>query len=105
MADNRNTVKSNITTLNVPTVTNAIMDEILNDNLVDNVAFKADYAVPIKHEITGQTILDFSEVDRIDLTCTGTDVGISVSGMSDGEVKCVRIIKTGGPTGNDVLLS
>jgi len=92
---NRTTVKSNILTLNVPIVTNAILTEMLNDELADNLVFKEDVAV-LQTSTTSNINLDFTDKDRIDLTRTGGVLNITLSGIEDGEVKYLLITKTSG---------
>lgn len=92
---NRQSVKSNITTLNVPTVTNDILNTILKDNLSDNVQFIEDVAVSQNSSVTNITT-DFTDKDRIDLTRTGGALNITVSGLGDGARKFLLITKTSG---------
>lgn len=92
---NRNTVKANVVTKNVPTVTNAILTDILNTEMNDNIRFKEDYATAITATGGGAT-LDYSVYDRIDLTNLGSDTGLVVTGMNDGEEKWLVLNKTVG---------
>jgi hypothetical protein len=98
---NRNAVKGAIVTKNVPTVTNAILTDMLNSEMNDNIRFREDYATPITvttaDPITG-VVLDFTGIDRIDLTRTGGNTVLSVSGMGDGEEKYLRFTKSAGST-------
>ena len=90
---NRSSFKSNVTTKNVPTVTNAILTDILNNDLADSVVFGEDVAVVQNSGSTNITV-DFTDKDRIDLTRTGGSLNITVSGMNDGEKKHLLITKT-----------
>lgn len=90
---NRNTVKAAIVTKNVPTVTNAILTDMLNGEMNDNIRFKEDHATPITATGGGAT-LDFSIFDRVDLTNLGGDTGLAVSGMNDGEEKWLVLNKS-----------
>ena len=92
---NRTTVKSNIVTKNVPTVTNAIMTDMLNAELADNVSFREDVAVAQASSATNITV-DFTGKDRIDLTRTGGGLNITLSGIGDGETKFLLVTKTSG---------
>lgn len=98
---NRNAVKGAIVTKNVPTVTNAILTDMLNAEMNDNLRFREDYAssqtVTTPDPITG-VVLDFTGIDRIDLTRTGGNTVLSVSGMGDGEEKYLRFVKSAGST-------
>jgi len=92
---NRTTVKSNIVTQNVPTVTNAIMTNMLNAELADNVRFREDVAV-IQASAISAIVVDFAGKDRVDLTRTGGSLAISVTGIDDGETKYLLVTKTAG---------
>jgi hypothetical protein len=92
---NRTTVKSNVTTKNVPTVTNAILTDILNNDMCDNVKFREDVAVSKVAGVSGITV-DFTGIDRVDLQRTGGSLNITVSGIGDGETKFLLITKTAG---------
>ena len=92
---NRTTVKSDIVTLNVPTVTNAIMTTMLNTELADNLVFGADVAV-LQSSSASNITVDFTGKDRVDLTRTGGSLNITVSGIDDGETKFLLITKTVG---------
>lgn len=92
---NRTTVKANVVTKNVPTVTNDILTDILNAEMNDNIQFKEDVAVPQTSAISNITV-NFTDKDRIDLTRLGGSLIITVSGMNDGERKFLLITKTGG---------
>jgi len=92
---NRTTAKSNIITKNVPTVTNAIMTDMLNNELAENVVFREDVAV-VQSSGASNITVDFSGKDRVDLTRTGGSLNITLSGISDGEIKYLLIAKTTG---------
>ena len=87
---NRQTAKSNIVTKNVPTVTNAILTDMLNSELADNIVFGEDVAVVQNSSVSNITV-DFTGKDRIDLTRTGGSLNITVAGMGDGETKYLLI--------------
>lgn len=95
MADNRTTAKTNITTINVPSVSNAEMNTMLKDELADNIVFLADVAVVQTSSTTNITV-NFTDKDRIDLTRTGGALNITVSGLDDGTLKYLKITKTAG---------
>lgn len=92
---NRTTVKSNIDTLNVPSVTNEDMGEMLKDNICDNVVFREDVAIA-QTSTTSNVTLNFTGKDRIELTRTGGSLNITASGMDDGDTKYLLITKTAG---------
>jgi hypothetical protein len=92
---NRTTVKSNIVTLNVPSVTNTIMNQMLNSELADNIRFREDVAVAQSSGSSAITV-DFTGKDRVDLTRTGGSLAITVTGIGDGEEKFLLITKTAG---------
>jgi hypothetical protein len=92
---NRTTSKSNIITKNVPTVTNAILTDILNNELAENVVFGEDVAV-VQNSGSSNISVDFTGKDRVDLTRTGGSLNITLSGIGDGEVKYLLIAKTSG---------
>lgn len=92
---NRTTVKSNIITLNVPSVSNADLEDMLNDNICDNVVFGEDVAVSQSSSVSAITC-NFTGKDRIDLTRTGGSLAITVSGIGDGETKFLLVTKTAG---------
>lgn len=92
---NRTTSKSNIVTKCVPTVTNAIMIDMLNSDLADNVRYREDVAVS-QSSATSSITVDFTGKDRVDLTRTGGSLSITVSGIGDGEQKFLLITKTPG---------
>ncbi len=92
---NRTSVKSNITTKNVPTVTNAILSDILNADMADNLKFREDVAVTQSSNVSAITV-DFTGKDRVDLTRTGGTLNITVSGIGDGETVFLLITKTAG---------
>lgn len=94
---NRTTVKSNIQSLNVPSVSNADMEDMLNDNICDNVVFKED-VTQIRISTVTSIALDFTGRDRINLQRTGGSLSISVSNIVDGQVVYVDITKTPGQT-------
>lgn len=99
MADNRTTVKANITTLNVPSVSNADLNTMLKDYLSDNLVFGADVVDTISSTSTSVT-LDWDLKDRIDLS-RQSGVGnfnITNNNISDGEVKYLLISKQNGDT-------
>lgn len=89
----RTTAKSNIVGLNVPSVTNAIMTEMLNDNICDNVVFRKDLTVAQASGLSNITV-DFTGKDRVDLTRTGGNLVITVAGIEDGERKFLLITKS-----------
>jgi len=95
MGQNRTTTKSNVITKNVPTVTNAILTDILNADFADNLRFRLDVAVAQSSSVTNITC-DFADKDRIDLTRTGGALNITLSGLEDGDVKYLLITKTAG---------
>lgn len=90
---NRTTVKSNIVTKCVPTVSNADMIDMLNTEMNDNLKFREDVAVA-QAAATNNITVDFTGRDRVDLTRTGGALNITVSNIGDGEVKYLKIIKT-----------
>lgn len=92
---NRTSAKSNIITKNVPTVTNAILTDMLNSDLADNLVFREDVAVLQNSSVSNITV-DFTNKDRIDLTRTGGSLNITVTGLGDGDVKYLLIAKTAG---------
>lgn len=92
---NRTTAKSNIVTLNVPTVTNAILNDMLNGELADNVVFREDVAVNQVSAISNITV-DFSGKDRVNLTRTGGNLVITLANIGDGETKFLLVTKTAG---------
>jgi hypothetical protein len=92
---NRTTVKSNVQTKNVPTVTNAILTDILNSEMCDNVRFREDVAV-IQNAVTSAISVDFTDKERVDLQRTGGSLNITVSGIGDGETKFLLVTKTAG---------
>lgn len=92
---NRTTVKSNIQTLNVPSVSNADLEDMLNDNICDNVVFKEDVAV-IQNSSSSNINCDFTGKDRINLTRTGGSLIITVSGIEDGQTAWLLVTKTAG---------
>lgn len=92
---NRTTVKNNIITQNVPTVTNAILTGMLNTELADNIKFREDVAVAQSSGATNITV-NFTGRDRVDLTRTGGALNITVSGIADGEEVDLLITKTVG---------
>lgn len=97
MGDNRSTAKSSIQSLNVPSVTNAELNTMLQNYLADNIKFYADEAFTQASSTTNIN-LDFTGKDRIDLTRTGGALNITLSGLSDGDQKYILITKTGGQT-------
>lgn len=92
---NRTTAKADIVALNVPSVSNATMNTMLNEKLADNVRFREDVAVS-QAASTSNITVDFTNKDRIDLTRTGGALNITISGMGDGEDKSLLIVKTAG---------
>jgi len=92
---NRTTVKSNIVTKNVPSVTNAILTDMLNAEIADNIKFLEDVAVTQVSTVTNITV-DFTGKDRIDLTRTGGPLNITVSGLGDGQQVYLLVTKTVG---------
>ena len=57
---NRKTVKINIAGLNVPTVTNARMGQMLVDNIANNVVFREDVSVTQTSAVSNITV-DFTD--------------------------------------------
>lgn len=94
---NRTTVKANIVTKNVPTVTNAILTDILNAEMADNLKFREDVTASQSSAVSPVTV-DFTGKDRIDLTRPGGSLLITVAGMADGDEKFLSVIKTAGET-------
>jgi len=92
---NRETAKAAIISKNVPSVTNAILTDMLNNYFADNVRFREDSATAQSSSVSSITV-NFTGKDRVDLTRTGGALNISVSGMGDGEEKCLLITKTAG---------
>ena len=92
---NRTTVKAKIVEKNVPTVTNAILTDMLNAEMCDNIKFNEDVAV-VQIATSSSITVDFTGKDRVDLTRTGGSLAITVSGMEDGERKYLLITKTVG---------
>lgn len=92
---NRTSVKSNIVTKNVPTVTNAILTDMLNADMNDNLKFREDVAVSQSSGVSNIN-LDFTGKDRIDLTRTGGSLNLTASGIGDGETVFLLITKTVG---------
>ena len=92
---NRATVKSNIDTLNVPSVTNSVMGEMLKDNLADNLVFLED-EVGILNPSSQNFTVDFTGNDRINVTKTGSPLNITCAGLGDGNVKYMLITKSAG---------
>lgn len=97
MSGNRTTVKANVISKNVPSVTNAVLTDMLNNDFADSIKFREDVAVSQTSSTTNIT-LDFSGKDRIDLTRTGGPLNISVSNLDDGDEKFILITKTSGQT-------
>jgi len=93
----RKTAKSNIDTLNVPSVTNAVLGEILKDEICDNVVFKEEVSETQRSEVPLIT-LDFTTKDRIELTRLGGSLSITVSNIGDGQEVSLLIFKTSGQT-------
>jgi hypothetical protein len=94
--NDRTTAKSNIVGLNVPSVTNAVMNQMLNDNICDNVVFRKDVTGPPLAFGLSNINLDFTGKDRLDITRTGGSLNITVAGIEDGERKFLLITKTPG---------
>lgn len=92
---NRTTVKSNIITKNVPSVSNVILTDMLNAELADNLKFKEDVAV-IQASAVSNIVCDFAGKDRIDLTRTGGSLNISVANIGDGDTVFIVVNKTAG---------
>lgn len=92
---NRTTVKSNIQALNVPTVTNAILNTMLQSEMSDNLVFREDVVVSQSASVSAITV-DFTGKDRIDLTRLSGTLNITLSGLGDGDVKYLLITKTVG---------
>lgn len=92
---NRTTVKSNIQGLNVPTVSNADMNQMLQTNICDNVVFKEDVGVNQYSSVNAITC-DFTGKDRINLTRTGGSLQITLAGVVDGDRVFLLINKTAG---------
>jgi hypothetical protein len=92
---NRTTVKSDIQVINVPSVSNADLNTILQTKICDNVVFKEDVAVSQSSSVTAITC-DFTGKDRINLTRTGGALQITVSGIADGDRVFLLITKTAG---------
>jgi len=90
---NRTTVKSNILTKNVPTVTNEILTDMLNADMADNLVFREDVVVAQSSSVTNIT-LDFTGKDRIDVTRTGGAITFTVSNLADGDVKYILVNKS-----------
>ena len=101
---NRTTVKSKIVTKNIPTVTNAILTDMLNAEMADNLCFREDVAVS-QTSPPGLINLDFAPTptgirDRIDLIATGGNLifSIAIGTVLDGEIKYLLLTKTTGTT-------
>lgn len=92
---NRTTVKSNIVTKCVPTVSNADMIDMLNAEMNDNVRFRED-VVAVQTSTANRISCNFTGKERINLTRTGGSLDIDVSGIGDGEEKWLQITKTAG---------
>lgn len=92
---NRTTVKSNIVSKNVPSVTNTILTDMLNADMNDNIVFKEDVAV-VQSSSTSNITCDFTGKDRINLTRTGGSLNITLSGIGDGQTVHLLITKTTG---------
>ena len=92
---NRTTEKANIQALNIPSVTNAEMNTMLQNYLADNLQFREDVAVVQNSSLSSITV-DFTGKDRVDLTRTGGALNITVSGLDDGDRKFLLITKTAG---------
>lgn len=94
---NRTTVKSNIQNLNVPSVTNEDMEDMLNDNICDNVVFQED-VVKAQNTSVSSVNVNFTGYDRVNLSGYGLNLTISVSGLDDGNFRWLKVIKTSGRT-------
>lgn len=92
---NRTTVKSNIITKNIPSVSNLILTDILNAELADNLKFREDVAKLQSSSISNITV-DFTGFDRVDLTRTGGSLNVTFAGIGDGETKFLLVTKTTG---------
>lgn len=92
---NRTTVKSDIVGINVPSVTNAELNTMLNEKMNDNLKFLEDTAKIQTSSLSNITV-DFNGWDRIDLTRTGGPLNITVAGIKDGEEVSLLITKTTG---------
>jgi hypothetical protein len=92
---NRVTAKANIVTKDVPTVTNDIMNDMLNNEILENVVCREDVVVTQASSTTNITV-DFTGKDRINLSRTGGPLNITVSGLLDGETKWLFITKNAG---------
>lgn len=97
---NRTTVKSNIQTLNVASVSNADMEDMLNDNICDNVQFKEHTTRPTISPATGVFSIDFNGFDSVIYQRTGTDIIITgINNLEDGQMGYMRLTKS---VGSDV---
>ena len=94
---NRTTVKSNIQALNVPSVSNADLEDMLNDNLADNVEFIEKTYRPEITPAASTFTIDFNGFDNVIYKFSGGAIHISsISNMSDGQLGYLKLTKTPG---------
>lgn len=95
---NRTTIKSNIQTKNIPSVTNAILTDILNVEMCDNIVFKEDVAVT-QVTSTSAVSIDFANKDAVYLDATGvsgSSIAITCNSIVNGQMLFLKVSKSSG---------
>jgi len=95
----RETVKSNIQTLNVPSVSNDDLEDMLNDNICDNVRFKEHSTKPAVNPGSSSFGINFTGFDSVVYNKTGSSVIINgVTGLAEGQTGFLTLNKSAGQT-------
>lgn len=94
MALNRTEAQAQITSNNVPSVTNNVMGVMLNNNILDNVVFRKDLKTTASIAGLSAYTANFASSDQINLTSANQNITISFSNLEDGEVKYLSVTKT-----------
>ncbi|RLD69226.1 MAG: hypothetical protein DRI95_00610 [Bacteroidetes bacterium] len=97
---NRNETIIQVDAKIVPTVTNIVHKDLLNNDIVNSVVFRKD----VKKSYSAGAIppggaIDFSDCDFIAIVVTHT-TSINPVGLADGDVKYLHVIK---PTHEDII--
>ena len=93
MALDRQESKAQIAANNVPTVTNAINNTMLQNNILDNVVLRKDEKSSASGAGLATYTANFANNEQVILTGVNQNIAISFSNLEDGDVRYLYITK------------
>jgi hypothetical protein len=90
--NNRDEATAQVIALIVPTITNALHIDMLNDNIVNSAVFRKDVIDSAPAPVANAVTADFVSSDTVLITTTG-NLAISFSGLENGDVKYIVLTK------------